>query len=77
LFQDSIKKVGSFLYPGDDTAQWDRINGTNGGGGSHATTKDFLFRTRLYEMLILIDSVYFDGEINRGNSKFGCESEIQ
>ncbi|KAK1745316.1 hypothetical protein QTG54_004607 [Skeletonema marinoi] len=76
-FPDAIKEAGHFLYPADDSTQWDGLKSDNHGGGGHSTTADKVFRMGLHDMLRIIDSEHFDGEIREGNSKFGCKSEAE
>jgi len=76
-FPDAIKEAGHFLYPADDSTQWDGLKSDNHGGGGHSTTADKVFRMGLHDMLRIIDSEHFDGEIRAGNSKFGCKSEAE
>ena len=74
-FHDALKRAGSFLYPAEESTQWDGMKYTNQGGGGHATTKDNVTRMKLRTMLRMIDSAHLDAEINAGSSKFGCSSE--
>ena len=74
-FPDAIKEAGNFLYPADDSTQWDEKRSDNQGGGGHSTTTDKVVRMGLHDMLRTIDLEHFDGGISAGNSIFGCLSE--
>jgi len=73
----ALKAAGSFLYPGEDVEQWDRVTlqSNEGGGGGHATNKDKSLRELLHGIVQFNDNAHFGGEVIEGSNSFACRSE--